>query len=224
MRRVLTCSSRLLKVRVGARRWREEPVRPRSALHEPGRLLSARLRPDLCRSAWPRLVRAGRLSLALRRAVRRHPGGIEPRFPTFIARASQGRRCEPSLCTGRTFRPVARYPCGAFLNPETGVNRDITISSRYASVAISVVMSLGSIAPARAADEGRVASTSCKTLSNVQQRIVDKAAEGIDPLRRFAHMTKFIYGIDMFDIAHSLNDWRATAACADSPSNSWEAS
>lgn len=98
------------------------------------------------------------------------------------------------------------------------------INCRYASAAISVVLSLGSIALARAADEGRVAATSCKALSSVQQRIVDKAAEGIDPLRRFAHMTKCIYSIDMLDIARSLEDWRATAACADSPSNSQEAS
>jgi hypothetical protein len=98
------------------------------------------------------------------------------------------------------------------------------INRRYASAAISVVLSLGSNALARAADEGRVAATSCRALSSVHQRIVDKAAEGIDPLRRFAHMTRFIYGIDMFDIAQSLDDWRATAACADSPSNSQEAS
>ena len=70
------------------------------------------------------------------------------------------------------------------------------------------------MAPASAADPSRVDAAPCKTLSNVQQRIVDKADHGIAPLRHFVHMTKFIYGIDMHDVAESLDTWRAGASCA----------
>ena len=88
------------------------------------------------------------------------------------------------------------------------------IISRCAPAAFIVAFGFGGVAPASAADGTRAAAPSCTALSNVQQRIVEKADQGIVPLRHFVHMTKFIYDIDMFDVAESLDGWRAGASCA----------
>jgi hypothetical protein len=90
----------------------------------------------------------------------------------------------------------------------------MNLSSRCAGAAISVLLSVCSAAPARANDEARVTATSCKALTNVQERIVGKADQGIDALRSFVWMTKLIYGIGMLDVAESLDEWRAAAVCA----------
>lgn len=90
----------------------------------------------------------------------------------------------------------------------------MNITSRCAPIAITILLCLGNAAPAGAADESRVAATSCKALSSLQQRIVDKADQGIDALRRFVWRTRPIYDIDMLDIAESLDGWRAAASCA----------
>jgi hypothetical protein len=81
-------------------------------------------------------------------------------------------------------------------------------------MAITIVLCLGLAAPAQAADEASVAATSCRPLTNLQQRIVDKSELGVGDLRRFVERTRMIYQVSMFDVAESLDAWRAAATCA----------
>lgn len=83
---------------------------------------------------------------------------------------------------------------------------------RYAIIACTAGLLLAGAAPAMA-QNANVAATSCAPLTNVQRRIVDKADQGVPALRHFVGMTHFIYGIDMIDVAESLDQWRASAAC-----------
>jgi len=89
----------------------------------------------------------------------------------------------------------------------------MNITSQCAPIAITILLCLGNAASVSAADQPQVAATSCKPLSSVQKRIVDKADHGIDELRNFVWMTHLIYGIGMLDVAESLDGWRAAASC-----------
>lgn len=88
------------------------------------------------------------------------------------------------------------------------------IANRCALVAATIVLCFGSVAPATAADEVSSTAASCRALTRLQQRIVDKSNQGMEALRGFVWMTKFIHGIDMYDVARSLDEWRAAAACS----------
>ena len=56
-------------------------------------------------------------------------------------------------------------------------------------------------------------ASSCKSVTSVQRRIVERADQGIESLRAFVGMTKFIYGVDMIDVQASLDTWRAAVEC-----------
>ena len=71
-------------------------------------------------------------------------------------------------------------------------------------------------AMAASADAAEMQATTahCQSLPALQQRIVEKADQGMDALRQFVWRTKIIYGIDIFDVRQSLDAWRAQALCA----------
>ena len=80
-------------------------------------------------------------------------------------------------------------------------------------VAVCINLLLAWSAPASA--EGAVVGTAaCAPLTKLERRIVDKADHGMPALRRFVSMTRFIYGVDMIDVADSLDKWRANMSCA----------
>jgi len=82
----------------------------------------------------------------------------------------------------------------------------MTITLRCAPVAITFALCLGIAAPAKAAD--------CVPLTQLQQRIVDKSEQGVVALRRFVERTRMIHQLSMYDIAESLDAWRAVSTCA----------
>jgi hypothetical protein len=50
--------------------------------------------------------------------------------------------------------------------------------------------------------------------SNVQKRIVEKAAQGVDSLRNFIYITRGIYALDMFEAVGWLDAQRSCVAVA----------
>jgi hypothetical protein len=64
--------------------------------------------------------------------------------------------------------------------------------------------------PATAAEPGVV---SCKPISHVQRRVVEKADQGMQPLRQYVTITRSIHQLDMMEVAESLDAWRASARC-----------
>ena len=54
----------------------------------------------------------------------------------------------------------------------------------------------------------------CNPLLPVQVRIVEKADQGVDPLRRYIAITQGVHQLDMMDVAASLDAWRAAVRCA----------
>jgi len=63
------------------------------------------------------------------------------------------------------------------------------------------------VAPAGAAE-------TCTALMPVQAKVVEKADEGVEALRRYLSITQGIHQLDMMDVAASLDGWRAAARCA----------
>jgi hypothetical protein len=63
------------------------------------------------------------------------------------------------------------------------------------------------VAPADAAE-------TCTALMPVQVRVVEKADEGVEALRRYISITQGIHQLDMMDVATSLDGWRAAVRCA----------
>lgn len=86
---------------------------------------------------------------------------------------------------------------------------------RCTGIAALSVACVGFAVPAVAADESRFATTDCKALPGLQRRIVEKADQGVDALRRFVFRTRSVYQLDMSELAQSLDKWRAAARCAD---------
>jgi len=77
-----------------------------------------------------------------------------------------------------------------------------------AIVNFATVLSLAVlVAPADAAE-------TCAALAPVQIRVVEKADEGVEALRRYVSITQGIHQLDMMDVAASLDAWRAAARCA----------
>ena len=89
------------------------------------------------------------------------------------------------------------------------------ITTRHcAAIAIAAGVNLLLVCSAPAnAEETQVGMTSCSAATNLQRRIVEKAEQGMPALRRFVSMTRLIYGVDMIDVAGSLDTWRAGSAC-----------
>ncbi len=90
----------------------------------------------------------------------------------------------------------------------------MNIARQCAAFAVSIGLCFGIAAPAGAADEATAMATSCKPLTGLQRRILDRSNQGTDGLRHFVWRTRAIYDIDMLDVAQSLDTWRATAVCA----------
>ena len=57
------------------------------------------------------------------------------------------------------------------------------------------------------------AAPTCKSVTQLQRRIVERADQGIDSLRSFVHMTEFVHGVGMEDVRQSLDGWRAAVEC-----------
>ena len=88
------------------------------------------------------------------------------------------------------------------------------ITTRHcAAVAVCVNLLLAWSAPA-SAEEAVVGTAACASPTKLERRIVEKAEQGMPALRRFVSMTRFIYGVDMIDVADSLDTWRANMSCA----------
>jgi len=47
----------------------------------------------------------------------------------------------------------------------------------------------------------------------MERRIVDRADQGIEPLRDFVWSRRHVSGIGMQDVKESLDTWRASVAC-----------
>jgi hypothetical protein len=58
------------------------------------------------------------------------------------------------------------------------------------------------------------ATETCAALVPVQIKIVEKADEGVEALRRYIAITQGIHQLEMMDVAGSLDAWRAAARCA----------
>ena len=78
----------------------------------------------------------------------------------------------------------------------------------FAIVNLVTALSLAALAsPAEA-------SGPCAALTPVQVKVVEKADEGVDALRRHLYITQGIHQLDMMEVAGSLDAWRAAARCA----------
>lgn len=83
------------------------------------------------------------------------------------------------------------------------------VPSRHLAIAgLCAVLGAG---PAFAADS---TASSCKPISAVHKRVVEKADEGVDALRNYVFITRGIHNFYMEDMAKSLDGWRADARCA----------
>lgn len=58
-------------------------------------------------------------------------------------------------------------------------------------------------------------AASCGQLTFVQKRVVEKADQGIDALRRYVFLTRGTHNLYLMDVALVLDDWRAKARCAE---------
>jgi hypothetical protein len=63
------------------------------------------------------------------------------------------------------------------------------------------------------AGEVQDTAASCKSVTNLQKRIVERADQGMDSLRSFVRMTNIIHGVGMVDVKESLDDWRSAVEC-----------
>lgn len=83
-----------------------------------------------------------------------------------------------------------------------------------------VVATLIGAAPLRAAADETLAATGAASacgparVTRLQQRLVDKADQGAPELVRFIHRTRMIYQLDVYEVAKSLDGWRAASRCA----------
>ena len=53
----------------------------------------------------------------------------------------------------------------------------------------------------------------CGSVSGVQRKIVDRADQGMERLQGYMNITRGVHGIDMAEVAGSLDTWRATVRC-----------
>jgi hypothetical protein len=98
---------------------------------------------------------------------------------------------------------------GREANRGTSIDPEPIMSAKTQAIAAVAATLCVISAGASAADDRQAAASPCPGLSSIQQRIVAKSDEGIGALRQFVWRTKFIYGIDMFDVRERLDGWRA---------------
>jgi len=82
------------------------------------------------------------------------------------------------------------------------------IVRRFTAAGVGAALAAGLVAGV-AAD-----ATECIPLTSVQQRLLDKADQGVGALRNYIFITRGIYQLYIADVADSLPKWRARAACA----------
>ena len=56
-------------------------------------------------------------------------------------------------------------------------------------------------------------ATACPSVTHVQRKIVERADQGMESLRSYVWRTTIVYGIEMTDVAASMDAWRAAMAC-----------
>jgi hypothetical protein len=66
-----------------------------------------------------------------------------------------------------------------------------------------------SVATSLAADQG----VSCTGLRYSENRVLERAYQGVDALRRYVLITRPVHQIGMVEVIESLDDWRAKARC-----------
>lgn len=79
-----------------------------------------------------------------------------------------------------------------------------------AAAGLGVALSASLPSASLAADTG---ATACGQLTFVQKRVVEKADQGIDALRRYVFLTRGTHNLYLMDVALVLDDWRAKARC-----------
>ena len=67
--------------------------------------------------------------------------------------------------------------------------------------------------PTAAADDAAPAVGACHVPTPLQRRLVAKADEGMEPLRKFIDGRRTILHLDMKGVVESLDGWRADIAC-----------
>lgn len=68
-------------------------------------------------------------------------------------------------------------------------------------------------APAAAVDAAASTASACHEPTALQRRLVAKADEGIEPLRKFIDSRRAILRLDMQEVVASLDGWRADIEC-----------
>lgn len=63
------------------------------------------------------------------------------------------------------------------------------------------------------ADPADRADAGCGAVSGVQRQIVDRADQGMAPLQRYVRINRGVHGLDMAEVAGSIDTWRATVRC-----------
>ena len=76
----------------------------------------------------------------------------------------------------------------------------------------AVLIAFGPTA-AVAADDATPAVGACHVPTPLQRRLVAKADEGMEPLRKFIDGRRAILHLDMKEVVDSLDGWRADIAC-----------
>jgi|RhiMetdeSRZDD1v2_1073273.scaffolds.fasta_scaffold139849_3 hypothetical protein len=104
------------------------------------------------------------------------------------------------------------------MNPRLPVSSPRALLLALTVSAINIggtVLLAGGSDPASAAPAAQAPAASCVPLTNVQRRILSKATEGMDALRRFVYITKGIYQLDMTETVAWIGAYRAKSAeCA----------
>jgi hypothetical protein len=66
---------------------------------------------------------------------------------------------------------------------------------------------------ASTASQAQDAQHTCGSVTFLQKRIVERADQGIEPLRDFVWSRRGTYGIGMEDVKTGLDTWRANVSC-----------
>jgi hypothetical protein len=80
---------------------------------------------------------------------------------------------------------------------------------RLAPAVFGAALSLALVDLAAAAEP----QTGCRTSDPMRTKVMRKADEGVDALRRYVTMTRAIHQMDMDTVAGSIERWRAEAGC-----------
>ena len=86
-------------------------------------------------------------------------------------------------------------------------------SSCIAGGALAAVLISFGTTPAMAADSATPMAAACHMPTPLQLRLVAKADEGMEPLRKFIDGRRAILHLDMQEVVASLDGWRADIEC-----------